>query len=301
MYLSVHLPGGTGRNLRLRGASQGLLHVALCAATSTASRTFLASENELFLIRTSFNSPRPLTMALRISAMSVLSSITNTMRSADFSGGAHICRIAPLVLTYCNLAMDAASTASSRRDLLTVDLRGMKAALVEHARARGVSPSEFVRAALAEALRSAVSVVGSAPNTSPPTPEPCVRLSLRMSGEDRVAVLARARQAGLTPGAFVASLVAGVPVLTSGQSRGEHLAALVASNAEMATLARKVGQLASLFQQGSTPAAHEYRAMLDGVPHVVREHIRCESAVLADLRPARGGKSVARLPGDQGD
>lgn len=138
--------------------------------------------------------------------------------------GAHICRIAPLVLTYCNLAMDAASTASSRRDLLTVDLRGMKAALVEHARARGVSPSEFVRAALAEALRSAVSVVGSAPNTSPPTPEPCVRLSLRMSGEDRVAVLARARQAGLTPGAFVASLVAGVPVLTSGQSRGEHLA-----------------------------------------------------------------------------
>jgi hypothetical protein len=146
--------------------------------------------------------------------------------SCSLSGQAstHICRITPLVLTYCNLAMDAASTASSRRDLLTVDLRGMKAALVEHARARGVSPSEFVRAALAEALRSAVSVVGSAPNTSPPTPEPCVRLSLRMSGEDRVAVLARARQAGLTPGAFVASLVAGVPVLTSGQSRGEHLA-----------------------------------------------------------------------------
>ena len=95
----------------------------------------------------------------------------------------------------------------------------------------------------------------------------------------------------------MASLVAGVPVLTSGQSRGEHLAALVASNAEMATLARKVGQLAILFRQGSTQAAHEYRAMLDGVAHDVREHIRRVSAVLAELRPVRAEQisdSIAR-------
>ena len=195
--------------------------------------------------------------------------------------------------------MCAASTSSSRRDLVTVDLRGMKAELVEHARARGVSPSEFLRAALAEALRSAVGVVGSAPNALPPMPEPCTRLSLRMSGEDRVAVLARARQAALTPGAFVASLVAGVPVLTSGQSRGEHLAALVASNAEMSTLARKLRELADLFRQGSTQAAHEYRAMPDGVALVMREHIRRVSAVLAELRPVRASKSATRMPGGQ--
>ena len=195
--------------------------------------------------------------------------------------------------------MCAASTSSSRRDLVTVDLRGMKAELVEHARARGVSPSEFLRAALAEALRSAVGVVGCAPNTSPPMPEPCTRLSLRMSGEDRVAVLARARQAGLRPGAFVASLVAGVPVLTSGQSRGEHLSALVASNAEMATLARKVGRLAILFGEGSTQAAHDYRAMLGGVVHEVRQHLRRVSAVLAELRPVRASKSANRLQGGQ--
>ena len=175
----------------------------------------------------------------------------------------------------------------SSRELIRVDLRGMKAALVAQARAGGISPSEFLRTALSKALSLAGSPVAPARMTSSPAPGACIRLSLRVSGEDRAAVLAGARQAGLTPGAFVASLVAGVPRLTRGQPRGEHLAALVASNAEMATLARKVGQLASLFQQGSTPAAHEYRAMLDGVPHVVREHIRCESAVLADLRPAR--------------
>jgi len=83
----------------------------------------------------------------------------------------------------------------------------------------------------------------------------------------------------------VAGLVAGVPVLTEGRSRGEHLAALIASNAEMATLARKLGELANLFRQGSTQAAHDYRAMLDGVVLMIREHIRpCPRHVLGSLK-----------------
>ena len=188
--------------------------------------------------------------------------------------------------------------APSSRELICVDLCGMRAALVEQARARGVSPSELLRAALADALNSEGCSVAAVPD-SPPMPKARIRLSLRMSGDDRRAILAGARQAGLTPGAFVASLVAGAPVLTSGQSRGEHLMALVASNAEMATLARKVGQLAILFRQGSTQAAHEYRAMLDGVVHEVRQHIRRVSAVLAELRPGRASKSATRLPGGQ--
>ena len=174
----------------------------------------------------------------------------------------------------------------SSRELICVDLRGMRAALVEQARARGVSPSEFLRGALADAL-TAGTFVAAAPDTHSPAPKARVRLSLRMSGEDRAAVLAGARQAGMTPGAFVAGLVAAVPVLTEGRSRGEHLAALIASNAEMATLARKLGELAKLFRQGSTQAAKEYRAMLDGAVFMVREHIRRASAVLADLRPGR--------------
>ena len=176
--------------------------------------------------------------------------------------------------------------APSSRELMCVDLRGMKAALVERARSRGVSPSEFLREALGGALTSGI-VVDVAPDMHSPPPKAQVRLSLRMSGEDRGAVLAGARQAGMRPGAFVAGLVAAVPVLTEGRSRGEHLAALIASNAEMATLARKLGELANLFRQGSTQAAHDYRAMLDAVVAMVREHIRRASAVLADLRPGR--------------
>ena len=179
------------------------------------------------------------------------------------------CRIAAAVPRIARSACgEFRVKAPSSRELMCVDLRGMRAALVEQARARGVSPSEFLRGALADALRSGGAVVTIAPENHPRAPRAQVRLSLRMSNDDRDAVLARARQAGLTPGAFVAGLVAGIPVLTSGQSRDDHLAALIASNAEMATLARNVGQLVGFFRQGSTQAAHECRTMRDGIVHV---------------------------------
>jgi hypothetical protein len=69
----------------------------------------------------------------------------------------------------------------------------------------------------------------------------------------------------------------------------------------MATLARNVRQLVNLFRQGSMQAAQEYRAMLDGIVHVVREHIRRVSAVLADLQPRRTSKAATRSLGGQGD
>jgi hypothetical protein len=120
-----------------------------------------------------------------------------------------------------------------------------------------------------------------------------------MSSEERLACLAASRQAGLTPGAFVAGLVAGVPVLKEGRSRGEQLAALVASNAEMATTARKLGELVSFFRHGSTQGAHEYRVMLDGIAHEFRRHVRRVSAVLAEIRPVRATEPVSRFSGGQ--
>jgi hypothetical protein len=175
----------------------------------------------------------------------------------------------------------------------------MKAALVEQARARGMSPSEFFRAALADALTSGGCAVAVVSGDVSGAPKARIRLSLRMSVEHRQAVLASARRAGLTAGDYVAGLVAGVPVLTSGSSRGEHLAALVASNAAMATLARNLGQLTRLFRQGSARAAHEYLAMSDNVALKVGEHVQHVSAVLADLRPGRASTTTARLSGGQ--
>ena len=181
----------------------------------------------------------------------------------------------------------------SSRDRISVDLRGLKAPLFERAHARGVSPSGLVRDALIEALG----------RTEPPSldhvaarasllMEDRVRLSLRMSREEASATLAAARQARLAPGAFVAGLVAGVPALLGGASREAHIAALIASSAELSTLSRDIHQLTSLLRQGNVRAAQEYRERLDTLAGDVRSHLSLAAGVLADLRP-RGRRADA--------
>ena len=176
--------------------------------------------------------------------------------------------------------------ARTSRDRISVDLRGLRAALFEQARARGVSPSDLVRAALTTALDQAEPSITerSAPGTVESS-EDRVRLSLRMNRSEALATIAAARVAGLSPGAFVAGLIAGVPVLTSGTARAEHLASLIASSAELSTLCRNLHRLTSLLRQGSVRAAQEYRDMLDTVADDVREHLTLASGVLAELRP----------------
>jgi len=184
--------------------------------------------------------------------------------------------------------------APTSRDRISVDLRGLKAALFERARARGISPSDLVRATLADALdKAAPPITDRSLNESSEPVGDRVRLSLRMTRRDALATIAAARAAGLSPGAYVAGLVAGVPLLTTGAARSDHLAALIASSAELSTLSRDLHRLTSLLRQGSVRAAQEYREKLDTVADVVHEHLALASAVLADLRPRRGHAAAA--------
>jgi uncharacterized protein HemY len=112
-----------------------------------------------------------------------------------------------------------------------------------------------------------------------------VRLSLRTTREQAARTFDAARRAGLSPGEYVAGLVAGVPALMGGASRADHLAALIASSAELSTLTRNIHHLASLLRQGEHRAAREYREMLDTLAGDVRSHLVLASGVLADLRP----------------
>ena len=86
--------------------------------------------------------------------------------------------------------------------------------------------------------------------------------------------------------------MAGIPVLSGGSGRADHLAALVASSAEVATLSRNIRHLSALLRQGSSRAAHEYREMLDTLNADIRRHLTLASAVLADLRPRNGFQKI---------
>jgi hypothetical protein len=112
-----------------------------------------------------------------------------------------------------------------------------------------------------------------------------VKLSIRLTSAEADSLAAGARAAGLARGAYLAGLVADIPVLSAGAGRNEHLAALVASSAELSTLSRNIQHLTSLLRLGEVRAAREYREMLDTLTEDVLRHLVLASKVLAELRP----------------
>lgn len=179
--------------------------------------------------------------------------------------------------------------APSSRDRLSVDLHGLKAALVERARLAGTSPSGWVRATLAEALGGPPEPVSEArPPRLKARDVSRVRLTLRMSRADASAVLAAARLAGQPPGDFVADLLAGQPVPMPASDRAETVGALIAACAELSTFSRNLSHLVSLLRQGAFRPAEEYRPMLTTLSIDVREHLDHLTRSLVELQPRRG-------------
>ena len=188
--------------------------------------------------------------------------------------------------------------APSSRDRLSVDLHGLKAALVERARLAGTSPSGWVRATLAEALGGPA---GPVSESRPPRLEARsltrLRLTLRMPSAEAAAVLAAARLAGRPPGDFVADLLAGQPAPMPASDRAETVGALIAACAELSTFSRNLSHLVSLLRQGVFRPAEEYRPMLTTLSIDVREHLDHLTRALADPQHRRGSGMQQRHPG----
>jgi hypothetical protein len=174
--------------------------------------------------------------------------------------------------------------APSYRDRISVDLRGLKAALIARAQAQGVSPSDVVRASLVAALgegRTDARSDAVLPNRAADR----VRLSLRLQRSDRDALLRAAHEARLSAGDFVVASMSSVAVLAPGRGPAAHLEALTQSCAELAELSRSLHHLATLLDQGASRAAQQYRGTLERLDDDVQAHLALASSVLADLRP----------------
>lgn len=183
-------------------------------------------------------------------------------------------------------------------DFVTVDMRGLKAALVARAQAERVSVSVLVRGAVARDLEAAVGAgLGqpSAPAYSSWSASK-VKLSIRMTREEAERLAFGARSAGLSRGAYLSGLIANVPVLTSGAHRADHIAALVASCAELSTLSRNIHHLTSLLREGNVQPALQYRAMLDTLAGDARSHLMLAARVLSDLQPRSRGAHTSAHP-----
>lgn len=177
--------------------------------------------------------------------------------------------------------------APSSRDRISVDLHGLKPSLLARASASGVSPSDLVRRILADALNQPGGSMPQPDSRLAPRRGDRARLCLRMTTDEVADTLAAAQRSGLTPGRLVASLVAGVPVVQGGGRLADHLAALVASSAELSTLNRNVGALTRLLRQGDVAEALVYRDLLDTLSGDVRRHLALAAGTLTELRPQR--------------
>jgi len=184
---------------------------------------------------------------------------------------------------------------TSSHDFVTVDMRGLKAALVACAAQRRVSVSVLVRQAVELEIGHGADADGRAVGQPDGLAEgdAWVKLSLRMRRCEASNLDAGARAAGMSRGAYLAGLVNGVPVLASGGARPELVSALTRSCAELSTLSRNVHQLTALLQAGNVPQALLYRDMLDHLADDVRAHLRVAAQVLTELRPARRTESVS--------
>lgn len=177
---------------------------------------------------------------------------------------------------------------TSSHDFVTVDMRGLKAALVACAAQRRASVSAVVRTAVAREL-GVEGEGGGAPSRSASDlveGEAWTKLSVRMPRSEVDRLDAGAQAAGMSRGAYLAGLVDHVPVLIAG-GRPEHIAALTTSCAELSTLSRNVHQLTALLSAGDVQQALVYRDLLDRVADDVGRHLRLAAQTLANLRPGR--------------
>lgn len=189
---------------------------------------------------------------------------------------------------------------TSSHGFVTVDMRGLKAALAACAAQRRTTVSVVVRTAVARELGLVGEGRGVTSNEVSGTADAVgwTKLSIRMRQSEAVRLDAGARAAALSRGAYLAGLVDHVPVLLTG-SRPEHIAALTASCAELSTLSRNVHQLTALLRAGDIQQALLYRDLLDTLADDVRTHLRLAAQALADLRPGRGSDSSGRTARSQ--
>lgn len=186
---------------------------------------------------------------------------------------------------------------TTAHDFVTVDMRGLKAALVARAQADRVSLSVLVRHAVARdlGLPAESELQRTGVRNGVASSLASVKLSIRVTAGEARQLAAGARAAGLSRGAYLAALIANVPALLAGGGRAEHIAALMASSAELATLSRNIHRLTALLRQANVELARPYREMLDTLASDVRCHLELASQVLANLQPqSRSARPTAR-------
>jgi hypothetical protein len=194
----------------------------------------------------------------------------------------------------------APRSGSSRRERLTIDFRRHGPALAAIARSRRMSAAALARTVLGEWLdaravdASPVGAMDTAPAASVPLHKdaPFAKVTLRMPADRAARLACAARAAELSQGMYVAQLLDAQPDAPLIAGPRETVAALVRSNAKLATWYGDLRALARALKQASSPELADLDVLLSGLTEEVGQHLAWTAPQIAALpaswrRPAR--------------
>ncbi len=183
------------------------------------------------------------------------------------------------------------------REFFTVDLRGLRAALIARAAEAGLTESDLLRSALAVALRDRAGA-RQAPSASDADGAGAighVKMSVRIAHSAARRLEQQARAAGLSRGAYLVHLIDAAPAVIASTDRQAGFAALGASASELALFSRDISHLSQLLRIGEVQAALEYRERLETLDADVRRHLDLAASALAQLSPLKARLHRTRI------
>ena len=169
------------------------------------------------------------------------------------------------------------------RDRVTVDLRGLAPAVKAHASARNMTLAAFARAVMVDALRQAEAAPFHLLQGGGLEDGPVVKLTLSLPLRQASWLVEHARAAGLSYGTYLASVIDGTPA-PGGLS--EAVRALSASTAQLAALSTDLNDYVRLLRRLNYAEAEQYRQRVVSMFDEVRQHMRLDAALSAEVRAA---------------
>ena len=174
------------------------------------------------------------------------------------------------------------------RQRVTVDLRGIDERLHAFAITRRITVAASVRQAI-DAMLGADGEADQAPaeDLHRGAGDTLVKVTLRLPAGHARVLATRSRQADVTQGLYVASLIDGVPIPAHAPDHRESLAELIRSTAALAALSHDLHEVLRLRRRGVASDAMRDGSIIDRLDQTIRQHLRIASQHLAHLQPRR--------------
>lgn len=174
--------------------------------------------------------------------------------------------------------------AAPARERVTIDLRGLGAAVKAHAQARDLRVSDVIRLALVDALKVAWSDLPFDHEDSPdPAKDRSVKVTVRLRKRAAARLAAGARACGLSQSAYLTTLIRGVPAPP--RAVGD---ALRSSTEQLAVVSTDLSGLTRILRRDAGSSSAFIERSLQPLLDDVQRHVRLASRLMSELGPARG-------------